>query len=108
MEEDNDDLIPLIETHSKRLQAMYGNFYIAELLTRHKDSGRQIIVAEDRGVAVAVLILNQAVNYKVLNEEFELVPFNGLRKPHQDDVDFSMDVLYLSIEQLNRVDDDMV
>lgn len=33
---------------------------------------------------------------------------NGLRKPHPDDLDFSMDVLYLSIEQLNRVDDDMV
>lgn len=65
VEEDNDDLVPLIETNSKRLQEMYGSFYIAELLTRHKDSGRQIIVAEHKGIAVAVLILNQAVNYKV-------------------------------------------
>lgn len=44
----------------------------------------------------------------MLNEEFELVPLNGLRKPHPEDVDFSMDVLYLSIEQATRIDDDMV
>ncbi|KAJ8916545.1 hypothetical protein NQ315_000187 [Exocentrus adspersus] len=105
VEEDNDDLIPLIETNSKRLKELYGSYYIAELLTRHKDTGRQIIVAEYKGIAVAVLILNQIINSKVLNEEFELVPFNGLKKPHPDDTDFGMDVLYLSIEQANRIEE---
>lgn len=65
VEEDNDDLVPLIDTNSKRLKEIYGSFYIAELLTRHKGTGRQIIVAEHKGVAIAVLILNKIINYKV-------------------------------------------
>ncbi|KAJ8980373.1 hypothetical protein NQ317_009367 [Molorchus minor] len=100
VEEDNDDLVPLISTHSKRLEELYGKFYIAELLTRHKDTGRQIIVAEYNEVAVAVVCLNETVNYKVLNEEFEMTPFNGLKKPHPDDPDLTLDVLYPSIEPL--------
>ncbi|XP_060532710.1 cilia- and flagella-associated protein 61-like isoform X2 [Cylas formicarius] len=85
VEEDNDDLVPLIDKHSKRLVALYGEYYIAELLTRHKDSGRHIIVAEYRDSAVAVIILNDSVNYDRLNEEFELVPFNGFKKPSSED-----------------------
>ncbi|KAJ8967027.1 hypothetical protein NQ314_003144, partial [Rhamnusium bicolor] len=100
VEEDNDDLIPLINSHSIRLQETYGSYYIAELLTRHKDSGRQIIVAEHQGSAVAVLCLNETVNYQILNEEFELTPYNGLKKPHPDDTDVLLDILYPSMEQL--------
>lgn len=40
VEEDNDDLVPLIDLYSKRLVELYGNYYIAEILTRHKDSGK--------------------------------------------------------------------
>ncbi|XP_030755200.1 cilia- and flagella-associated protein 61-like [Sitophilus oryzae] len=85
VEEDNDDLVPLIALYSTRLTELYGEYYIAEILTRHKDSGRQIIVAEYGGCAVAVMILNEAVNYEVLNEEFELAPFNGLRTRNEED-----------------------
>ncbi|KAF7266503.1 hypothetical protein GWI33_020184 [Rhynchophorus ferrugineus] len=85
VEEDNDDLVPLIELYTPRLTELYGKYYIAEILTRHKDSGRHIIVAEYEGCAVAVMILNETVNYDILNEEFELTPFNGLKKRSEDD-----------------------
>ncbi|XP_044764238.1 cilia- and flagella-associated protein 61-like [Coccinella septempunctata] len=85
VEEDNDDLIPLIARFSPRLHEMYGNYYIAELLTRFPDSSRSIIVAEYEGYAVAVIIMNEVVNYEILNENFELVCFHGLRKPHEKD-----------------------
>nr|CAI5824828.1 unnamed protein product [Callosobruchus analis] len=110
VEEDNDDLVPLINTHSLRLEEMYGRYYIAEILTRYKDSGRQIIVAEHEGNAVAVLCLNESVCYKVLNEEFELTCYNGLKKPHPDDLaDLSLDAIYHSLENLNsRYEDEIL
>lgn len=85
VEEDNDDLIPLIAKFSPRLNELYGNYYIAELLTRFPDSTRSIIVAEYEGYAVAVIIMNEVVNYEILNENFELACFHGLRKPHEKD-----------------------
>lgn len=85
VEEDNDDLVPLINLYSKRLVELYGHYYIAELLTRHKDCGRHIIVAEYQGAAVSVMILNDIVNHDLLNEEFELLPFHGLRKKTEED-----------------------
>lgn len=83
--EDNDDLVPLIDNYSKRLVALYGSFYIAELLTAGGVASRHIVVAEHAGVAVSVMVLNDVANYELLNEEFELTPFNGLRKRSDDD-----------------------
>ncbi|KAK9886454.1 hypothetical protein WA026_016737 [Henosepilachna vigintioctopunctata] len=85
VEEDNDDILPLIAKYTTLLQETYGNYYIAELLTRFPESKRQIIVAEFKGFAVAVVILNEVVNYDILEENFELVCFHGLRKPHKND-----------------------
>lgn len=85
VEEDNDDLVPLIHIDSERLQEIYGEFYIGEILTRHCDSGRQLIVAEYAEHAVAVLCLNAAINDELLNQAFELIPFYGLRKAHPED-----------------------
>lgn len=77
VEEDNDDLVAICP---KIIEETYGSYYISELLSNPDETGRQIIVAEYKGCAVGVLCLNEVVNYDVLNEEFELVPFNGLRK----------------------------
>nr|XP_023016211.1 cilia- and flagella-associated protein 61-like [Leptinotarsa decemlineata] len=110
VEEDNDDLVPLIHTHSKKLKDCYGSYYIAEILTRHKDMGRQIIVAEYQGTAVSVLCLNSSVNYKVLNDEFELSPYNGFKKPHPDDfIDLSLEDIRQSLEKLHsKVEDEIL
>lgn len=85
VEEDNDDIVPLIHDHSRRLREIYGEFYVSEILTRHQDSGRQIVVAEHSNTVVAVLSLNGTVDLDELNEQFELLPFYGLRKPDRSD-----------------------
>lgn len=85
VEEDNDDLVPLIDSHSPLLRETYGDYYIAELLTSFSDCGRSIIVAEHNEDAVAVMCLNEAVNYEDLEINFELKPFYGLRIPSDED-----------------------
>jgi hypothetical protein len=82
VEEDNDDLVAIIP---KVVEDHYGHYYISELLSNPEETGRQIVVAEHRGCAVGVLCLNEVVNYDLLNEEFELVPYNGLKKHCTDD-----------------------
>ncbi|CAH0549570.1 unnamed protein product [Brassicogethes aeneus] len=85
VEEDNDDIVPLIDMFSEKLKDYYGEYYIAEILTRHENSGRQLIVAEFDSVAVAVIGLNENVNYEALNEHFELRAYHGLKKPSEMD-----------------------
>ncbi|KAK9753849.1 Cilia- and flagella-associated protein 61, N-terminal domain [Popillia japonica] len=92
--EDNDDLVSLINTHSKTLKHLYGDYYIAEIILKrdlHKD--RHLIVAEYEGEAVAVLCLNRHLNYKIATECFQLTTFYALKKPH------AKDILHLSKQQ---------
>lgn len=94
VEEDNDDIIPLIDMYSPTVKEFYGDYYIAEILTRFQDSGRQIIVAEYNEKVVGVMCLNETVNYEMINDNFEVVPYHGLRKEHEDDeVDIEIAVL---------------
>ncbi|CAH2258762.1 jg12534, partial [Pararge aegeria aegeria] len=79
VEEDNDDLLPIIERHSQWLRELYGDFYISELISRHPESERVQLVCEHKEVAVGVMILNTQINYEALEESFELSPFAGLR-----------------------------
>ncbi|XP_045773730.1 cilia- and flagella-associated protein 61-like [Maniola jurtina] len=79
VEEDNDDIIPIIERHSKLLRELYGDFYVSELISRHPESERVLLVCEHRELAVGVMILNTQINYEALEESFELSPFAGLR-----------------------------
>ena len=83
--EDNDDLVPLIDSHSTLLKELYGPFYVAEMITAHQNSRRQLIVAEHQGYAVATMCLNEEVNVDSLNENFKLEAFYGLRKSHRED-----------------------
>lgn len=87
VEEDNDDIVRLVEAHSGMLTDLYGNWYIAELLSKFNDGKRKIIVAEVKNTIVGVLCLNDEVNYQLLQTEFELVVYNGLRKAHLKDAE---------------------
>ncbi|XP_059061665.1 cilia- and flagella-associated protein 61-like [Achroia grisella] len=79
VEEDNDDIVPIIERHSERLRQTYGEFYVSELIARHPESDRVLLVCEDKELAVGVMCLNTQINYEALEESFELSPFAGLR-----------------------------
>ncbi|CAH2041511.1 unnamed protein product, partial [Iphiclides podalirius] len=79
-EEDNDDIIALLDQKCPRLKEMYGEYYISEIIGRHPDMKRQIIVADHQDRAVGVMCLNAEINYEVLQNTYELHAFYGLRK----------------------------
>lgn len=87
VEEDNDDLIPLIESETSSLTEIYGDYYVAELLTRHPESKRQIIVAEYDNKTVGILCLNNTVNCKLLHKHFELSTYKHLLKKREKSED---------------------
>ncbi|XP_076395466.1 cilia- and flagella-associated protein 61 [Megachile rotundata] len=85
VEEDNDDVIPIIDAETKLLKEYYGEYYVSEMV-RHPNSRRRLIVSEDsEGLATGVMFLNSTINVDILDEHFELAPYNGLRKPHEKD-----------------------
>lgn len=55
-------------------------------MIRYPDGCRQLIIGEDAdGLAAGAMCLNSVCDVDLLNENFELTPYNGLRKPHRSD-----------------------
>lgn len=55
-------------------------------MIRYPDGCRQLIIGEDADGSVAgVMCLNSTIDVNLLNESFELTPYNGLRKSHEND-----------------------
>ncbi|KOC59239.1 Uncharacterized protein C20orf26 [Habropoda laboriosa] len=89
VEEDNDDVIPIIHAETALVKQYYGEFYASEMV-RYPDEQRRLIVSEDdEGLATGVMFLNSRVDVDKLSENFELGPYNSLRKPHKNDRFFS-------------------
>ncbi|XP_076650286.1 LOW QUALITY PROTEIN: cilia- and flagella-associated protein 61, partial [Halictus rubicundus] len=85
-EEDNDIVIPLIDAESTLLKERYGEYYVSEMV-RYPNDFRHLIVSEDKGgLATGVMFLSNRVDVDMLNENFELALYNGLRKPHKHDI----------------------
>ncbi|XP_050668482.1 cilia- and flagella-associated protein 61-like [Leptidea sinapis] len=80
VEEDNDDIVPIIDRQSEKLRQLYGDYYVSELISRHPDSERVLLVCEHKEVAVGVMCLNTQINYEELEESFDLTPFAGLKR----------------------------
>ncbi|XP_022827065.1 cilia- and flagella-associated protein 61-like [Spodoptera litura] len=79
VEEDNDDIVEILDKKCPRLKDLYGEYYISEIIGRHPEFNRKIIVADIQGRAVAVMCLNTDINYKKLQSSYELKPFHGLQ-----------------------------
>ncbi|XP_047534346.1 cilia- and flagella-associated protein 61-like [Vanessa atalanta] len=80
VEEDNDDIVSILGKNCPKLQEMYGEFYISEIIGRHPEMDRTIIVADYQDQAVGVMCLNTKMNYNLLQNTYELGPLHGLRK----------------------------
>ncbi|KAK2147282.1 hypothetical protein LSH36_561g01009 [Paralvinella palmiformis] len=83
--EDHDDLVPIFNRQSDMLKHTYGDYFLAELIEAQNEN-MHCIVAEVGGTAVGFMSLIRDVNTDLLNDCFELAPFNGLRKRHPDDI----------------------
>ncbi|XP_045451891.1 cilia- and flagella-associated protein 61-like [Melitaea cinxia] len=80
VEEDNDDIVRILGKNCPRLQEIYGDYYISEIIGRHLDMDRKIVVADHRDEAVGVMCLNSDINYDNLQNTYELDTLRGLRK----------------------------
>lgn len=79
-------MIPIIDADSKLLKECYGEYYVSEMV-RHPNNRRRLIVSENHeGLATGVIFLNSTINVDLLDDHFELNPYNGLRKFHEDDL----------------------
>ncbi|XP_074649430.1 cilia- and flagella-associated protein 61-like [Tubulanus polymorphus] len=83
--QDHDDLTPIFNRQSDMLKKTYGDYFLAELIEAQDDK-MQCLVAEVEGTAIGFMSICKDVNYSLLNECFELGPFHGLRKEHEDDI----------------------
>ncbi|XP_052750264.1 cilia- and flagella-associated protein 61 [Galleria mellonella] len=80
VEEDNDDIVEILDKKCPRLKELYGDYYISEIIGRHPDMNRKLIVAEAQDQAVGVMCLNSVINYQKLQSIYELEPYHGLIK----------------------------
>ena len=85
LEEDNDDVIPILESQNEDLRNLYGDFYVAEMIG-NPEKNRQMVVAEHAGRAVGFMSMNTNIDFKILNEHFKIEPFYGLKKPAKNDI----------------------
>ncbi|XP_064195939.1 cilia- and flagella-associated protein 61 [Anguilla rostrata] len=77
--EDHDDLTHILTEQTKVCCVSYGPYFLAELIEAQNDD-LHAAVCENEGAAVGFMSLSGDVNLKLLNECFELGPFNGLYK----------------------------
>lgn len=79
-------MIPIIDEETTRLREHYGEYFISEMV-RYPDGRRQLIIGEDvDGMTMGVMCLNSTIDIDLLNENFELTPYNDLKKPPCEDV----------------------
>uniref|UniRef100_A0A8C8J445 Cilia- and flagella-associated protein 61 N-terminal domain-containing protein n=1 Tax=Oncorhynchus tshawytscha TaxID=74940 RepID=A0A8C8J445_ONCTS len=83
--EDHDDLTHIFAEQTKALTGSYGTYFLAELIEA-QDNENHAAVCENEGTAVGFISVSGDINLKLLNECFELGPFNGLYKPSPEDL----------------------
>lgn len=72
-------------------------------MIRYPDGCRQLIIGEDVDCSPAgVMCLNSTVDISLLNENFELTAYHGLRKPHEDDEELTDNQVAQSTSELLR------
>ncbi|KAJ8275016.1 hypothetical protein COCON_G00096410 [Conger conger] len=80
--EDHDDLTQILTEETKECCVSYGPYFLAELIEAQNDN-LHAAVCENEGAAAGFMSVSGDVNLKLLNECFELGPFNGLYKTSQ-------------------------
>jgi len=77
--EDHDDLAPIFQSKTQDLTDTYGEFFLADLIAS-QDEQNKCLVAEVDGKAAGLMSLSSAVQVDVLQQCFQLQPYNQLLK----------------------------
>lgn len=93
-EEDSDDLSPLFLRHTDELHSIYGEYFIAELVTGCPE--KMGLVAEVNGIAVGYTGVSSEPQLDQLNQHFRLEHYHGLKKISEQDeiVEVEMVILF--------------
>lgn len=81
--EDHDDLVPVFNAQSEVLTERYGDFFIAELIAS-QDEMNKALVAEVEGHAIGLMSCSTEIDISILQECFDLSPYDGLMKPDEN------------------------
>ncbi|XP_046383267.1 cilia- and flagella-associated protein 61 [Ischnura elegans] len=85
VEEDHDDLTPIINGQNSKLRLLYGEYFVSDLISQPNED-RKILVAQGAKFAAGIMIITTKLDTKRLVKYFELAAFNGLCKPDKEDV----------------------
>uniref|UniRef100_A0A8B9KE83 Cilia- and flagella-associated protein 61 N-terminal domain-containing protein n=1 Tax=Astyanax mexicanus TaxID=7994 RepID=A0A8B9KE83_ASTMX len=77
--EDLDDITTLLVEQTKAQASSYGPYFLADLIEA-QDETNHVAVCENEGIAVGFMSVSSEVNLTLLNQCFELSPFDGLLK----------------------------
>lgn len=55
-------------------------------MIRNPDGCRKLIISEEDDKATGVMFINKNIDVDTLIDNFQLVPYNGLKKPHKKDL----------------------
>lgn len=78
-------MVSIIDAETPLLKEFYGEFYVSEMV-RNPDNCRKLIISEEDDTATGVMFINKNIDVETLIDNFQLVPYNGLKKPHKKDV----------------------
>jgi hypothetical protein len=79
MVEDHDDLVPVFNAQSDVLTELYGEFFLAEMIAA-QDENNKALVAQVDDRAVGLMALSSDIDFSVLQQCFELEPYDNLLK----------------------------
>lgn len=82
--EDHDDLAPLFNSQTELLSSIYGEFYLADLISK-QDVHQQMLVAEVGGRSVGLMGLTDMVDINLLQVCFDLAPYENCDKRVPDE-----------------------
>ncbi|XP_072543047.1 cilia- and flagella-associated protein 61 isoform X2 [Salminus brasiliensis] len=82
--DDHDDITVLLAEQTKALASSYGPYFLADLIEA-QDEANHVAVCESEEIAVGFMSVSSEVNLKLLNQCFELSPFDGLLKKNTVD-----------------------
>lgn len=78
--QDHDDLVPIFETQSEVLRSIYGDFFLADVIYGIDDNNKVLVGLNPKKVAVGIMAISTEIDLKVLQESFQLEPYDNLVK----------------------------
>lgn len=78
--QDHDDLVPIFDSQSDVLTSVYGDFFLSDVIYQQDDNNKVLVGLNPKKVAVGIMSLSTEIDLKVLQDSFQLEPYDNLVK----------------------------